>query len=85
MNENNNEKDGRPTKTKWLETHRPFVFGVTQEGELTVEWSLPTVDGDLRLGVVIPVEEVKTLARGLQENKTIQETLSAKPPMQGAH
>jgi hypothetical protein len=78
-------ENSAPMKTKWLDVRRPFLFGLTQDGELTVEWSFPSTEDDLRLGIVIPVEEVKTLQRGLQENQTILETLFAKLPTQGAH
>jgi hypothetical protein len=80
--------------TQWLSAGRPLEFGLTTEGELTVEWELVLPQSPLlsqtelprsRLGIVIPAEEVKILRRCLEETQTIQETLSAKEPTQGAH
>jgi hypothetical protein len=77
-------------KTVWFDVHPPFSFALTTKGELTVEWgqyvSPGVPDGPvIRMGIVIPAEEVKTLRRGLAATETIRETLAAKEPDQGAH
>ncbi len=78
------------TKTAWFEVQRPISFALTTKGELTVEWGHFVVPGSpdspvVRMGFVIPAEEVQTLRQCLVESQTIQETLSAKEPEQGAH
>jgi hypothetical protein len=80
------ENGASPLPTTWWDAQGPFSFALTTEGALTVEWWLRIAGGPpLRIGVVIPPEEVKTLRRGLQESETIQETLSARRPTRGAH
>ena len=83
-----------PPATQWLPVGRPLEFGLTTKGELTVEWELVLPQSPLlsqtelarsRLGIVIPAEQVKTLRRCLEESRTIQETLAATEPKQGAH
>jgi hypothetical protein len=77
-----------PLKTTWLGAQAPFAFFLTTEGALTVEWGValaPGLPSVARLGIVIPAEELEALRRGLEESKTIRETLAAKPPAQGAH
>ena len=64
-----------------LDAKPPFTFGLGMQGELQVGFSLSGVP----MVLVIPAEELKTLQRGLEQSKTIRETLAAKPPPQGAH
>ena len=73
-----------------IDVHPPFSFGLTAKGELVVEWAQPVALGVLdvpviRISIVIPAEEVRTLRLCLEESRTIQETLSATEPEQGAH
>jgi hypothetical protein len=76
-------------KTQYFDAQPPFTFGLTVTGDLTVEWEFRVAGvpnlSVLRMGVVIPAAEVRTLRRCLAESQTIQETLSAKEPEQGAH
>jgi hypothetical protein len=51
------------------------------QGGLMVGFSLSGVSAHL----VIPAEELETLRRGLDQTRTIRDTLSARPPPQGAH
>jgi hypothetical protein len=80
--------------TQWLPVGAPIEFGLTTKGELTAEWELVLPESPLlsqtelprsRLGIVIPAAEVKILRRCLEDSRTIQETLSAIEPKQGAH
>lgn len=75
-------------KRQWLSAEAPFRFGLTTEGDLWVEFdqkfgstSLPPVP----MGIRIPRAELKALRVGLGMTQTIEETLSAKRPPQGAH
>ena len=79
--------DDQEPMTKWIDARPPFRFALTEGGALTVEWAYPVAPGidPLRMGVVVPPEEVKNLVRGLQQSQTIRETLTARPPSQGAH
>ena len=65
----------------------PFMFGIGLQGEIIISWlagNLP--DGvNLRMHLSIPAEELPVLRRGLDESKSIQETLVAKPPTQAKH
>jgi hypothetical protein len=82
-------------KVQWFTAGPPIQFGLTVTGDLTVEWGLPLEQipshlrnvelPAIRLGVVIPAEQVKILRQCLEVTQTIQETLSAKEPEQGAH
>jgi len=65
----------------------PFTFGIGLQGELLIGWVQAILpDGrPLRAHLVIPAEELPRLQRGLEQSKTIRETLAAKPPKQGAH
>jgi hypothetical protein len=76
-----------PLPTTWWDAQGPFSFALTTEGALTVVWGHHTIQGgpQLRMGIVIPPEEVKILRWGLQETETTQETLSARRPTPGAH
>jgi hypothetical protein len=64
-----------------MDAKPPFTFGIGLQGELVVGFSL----SGLPMFLVIPAEELETLRRGLEQSRTIQETLSAKLPPQGAH
>lgn len=75
-------------KVSWVYAQRPIVFHITTEGELSIEYAVQFGFPDapqVRLGLVIPAEEVKTLRRGLAQIGTMQDTLSAKRPNPGAH
>jgi hypothetical protein len=54
-----------------LDAQGPFSFALTTEGALTVVWGHHTIQGgpQLRMGIVIPPEEVKILRWGLQETR----------------
>ena len=49
--------------TTWFDAQPPFVFALTTEGDLTVEWTVGGIPEDLqaRLGIVMPAEELKIL------------------------
>jgi hypothetical protein len=64
-----------------LDAQPPFTFGLGLQGELQIGFVLSGVSAFL----VIPAEELGTLQRGLNDTQTIRDTLSAKPPPQGAH
>jgi hypothetical protein len=74
-------------RAPFIDARPPFVYALTTKGELTIEWGidLPLGAPQVRMGVVIPAGEVETLRRCLEVTQTIQETLSAKKPEQGAH
>lgn len=66
----------------------PFTFGIGLQGELIIGFVggyLPPDNTPIRLHLSIPSEELPILRNGLNESKTIQETLSVKKPPQGAH
>jgi hypothetical protein len=61
-------------------------FGLSTEGALMIEYGAEVqLPIPVRLGLLIPAEEVENLRRALEATKTIQETLSAKKSDQGAH
>jgi hypothetical protein len=75
-------------KIAWMSALPPVTFGLTTEGELTVEWSVQfgTLDSPhVRMGLVVPAEEARTLLLHLKTLETMQETLTAKRPTPGAH
>ena len=72
--------DAMPTGIT-LDAKPPFTFGIGTQGELVVGFSL----SGLPVHLVIPAEELETLQRGLEQSRTIRDTLSAKRPPQGAH
>jgi hypothetical protein len=74
-------------KTQWLAVQSPVEFALTTTGALTIEFVVMVPPGipANRIGIEVPPEEVKILQRNLEKSQTIQETLTAKPPAQGAH
>ena len=64
-----------------LDAKPPFTFGIGLRGELVIRFSLSGISTSL----VIPAEELGTLERGLEQSRTIRDTLAAKPPTQSRH
>ena len=64
-----------------IDAKPPFTFGIGLQGELLIGFSLAGLSAHL----VIPAGELEGLRLGLENSKTIRETLSAKTPVQGAH
>ncbi len=64
-----------------LDAQRPFTFGIGSQGDLNIGFYLSGIP----TYIVVPANEVQTLRNGLNQSKTIQETLSVKKPPQGAH
>lgn len=75
----------RPQRS-WFYAQPPIAFSLTPEGALWIEFDM-AVHGapPAHLGLHIPAEELEALRKGLEMTQTIRETLSAKPPAQGAH
>jgi hypothetical protein len=74
-------------QTSWIRAEEPISFSLSTEGELLVEYGVRfEIEGPVRtMGLVIPAERARTLLHGLRQTGTIQETLSAKRPIPGAH
>ena len=76
-----------PEKGVSINAQPPFDFGIGLQGELIISWvagGLP--DGtSLRMHLSVPAEELPVLRRGLDESKSIQKVLAAKPPTQSTH
>jgi hypothetical protein len=75
---------------QWLSAEPPFRYGLTAEGDLWIEFDVLFGHSDLsvknQMGLRIPREELQALRVGLGMTQgLIEETLSAKPPTQGAH
>jgi len=64
-----------------IDAKPPFTFGIGLQGEVIVGFSL----SGLPAHIVIPSTELETLRNGLEQSRTIQETLAAKPPTQSTH
>jgi hypothetical protein len=72
----------------WFSAEPPIRFGLTTEGDLWIEFDQKIGSPEVPstpMGLRIPREELKALRAGLGMSRTIEETLSAKPPAQGAH
>ncbi|MGK4923140.1 hypothetical protein ACSLUB_11440 [Bordetella hinzii] len=79
--------------TNWLPLHpESFEAGLSTTGSLLLTWkvAVPLPDGShqvipQRMGIEVPAQQAEVLLRCLQQSATIQETLAAMPPPQGAH